>query len=595
MFVPDRLKTNAFRVLRLSADASLSEMHKAAGNMRRAVMLGVVNTTEADMPSLGGTSRTEPDIRAAVGRLENPTQRLCDRLFWFHLPPRSQEAKAPTRSGQPVGDHDEALRGLFAALEDGFDDAGVRLWIRALREWHQVVADDAYWTHTLELEQQGAFEPSALQSEVDALRDGAVNLAAEPLIVAGRDALAGEDTLTVRRILNSLEGLADTGPWVVNAQHDIASPAVERFRSLCRGVHEDYGTKVIREKDAAERNKSVCDAELNRFRAQIEPELNKIILLLAPGHQAVDESRETAALCLSRIASDYTWANDFITSEKLQGEALRLAHGTLGTITIEHSLEQIRAAARTQRVFGSPISSAPALFTLNGFGCTVYGSSDPDPETQSYVTTHYFVVFLVPIFPLGRYRVVSVGESGYSFLGKLPLRKADRWHLGIAVTAIVATMLTLVFAGVSSPRSERGSVPSASSRSISHQSGPREDYASSSPTSQLSALKFGIDSGRLQIAQLKLKLQPVLDEIHSLNAQMTILKTDLKLLARQQRAGIQIDVDDYNAKVKTHNLLLASQRSLVAANSIDLKAYDDLIDHDTVLVNKYNALLKAIQ
>ena len=94
MFVPDRLKTNAYRVLRLPADATVSEIHKAAGSMRRAVSLGVATTTEGDMPLLGEMSRTETDIRAAIGRLENPTQRLSDRLFWFHLAPESRDTKA---------------------------------------------------------------------------------------------------------------------------------------------------------------------------------------------------------------------------------------------------------------------------------------------------------------------------------------------------------------------------------------------------------------------------------------------------------------------------------------------------------------------
>ena len=78
--------------------------------------------------------------------------------------------------------------------------------------------------HVVELEQRGAFEPTAFPSEIDALRDEAVGLAAEPLVVAGRDALARDDTSTVRRILAALEELADTGPWAAIAQHDIASP-----------------------------------------------------------------------------------------------------------------------------------------------------------------------------------------------------------------------------------------------------------------------------------------------------------------------------------------------------------------------------------
>ena len=74
MFVPDRLKTNAFRVLGLPANATLSEIHKAAGTMRRAASLGLVHTTEADMATLGELSRTESDIQTA-----NPTGKRRNR------------------------------------------------------------------------------------------------------------------------------------------------------------------------------------------------------------------------------------------------------------------------------------------------------------------------------------------------------------------------------------------------------------------------------------------------------------------------------------------------------------------------------------
>jgi hypothetical protein len=581
MFVPDRLKTNAYRVLRLPADATVSEIHKAAGSMRRAVSLGVATTTEGDMPLLGEMSRTETDIRAAIGRLENPTQRLSDRLFWFHLTPESLDAKAPARPSEPDGvawSHDEALRGLFAGFGVGFDDVGVPVWGRALRAWHQVVSDDAYWAHVVDIEQRGVFEPAAFLSEIDALRDDAVGLAAEPLVVAGRDALARDDASTVRRILTSLEELADTGLWVAIAQHDIASPAVERFRALCHAVRDELGSKILREQNAAEQNKGVCDAELKRFRAEIEPELLRVIQLVPPDHQAAQESREEAALCLTGIATDYTWADDFITSEKLHEEALRLAQNTLGTIRIEHGLEQIRAAARTQRVFGAPITSAPSLFTWNGFGFSVLGRSDYDPETKSYSTTHYFVAFwAIPLFPIGRYRVIDRGAQGYSFLGKLPFRKADRWHLGIGLAAIAIMILIGVF---SSQNSNVSSAPSTSS------------YTTSPQNSELAALKTRIDSGRSQMAVLKTQLQPVLDEITSLNSQMETLKAELKSLDERQKAGNQIDTDDYNAKVKTHNALLAKQRAIIAANSTDLKTYDDLVDEDAVLVKQYNALLK---
>jgi len=557
--------------------------------MRRAASLGLMGTTEADMPLLGEIARTEADIRTAIGRLENPVQRLSDRLFWLHLPPESRDAKAPARPAnrnRSGWNHDEALHGLLGAFEAGLDDAGVTLWVRALRTWHQAVSDDDYWALALAIEERGAFEPAALPSDLDAVRDDAVRFAAEPLVVAARDAFARNDTSTVRRILGALEELADTGTWAASAQQDIASPAVERFRALCRAVRVEFGSKIVREQDAGERNKSVCDASLKHFRGEIEPALDKLRQLLPPDYEAAPQSREEAALCLSGIATDYTWADDFIASEKLHEEAVRLAHNTLGVFRIEDGLAQIREAARKQRVFGAPISSAPSLSTINGFGFTLYGSSDYDPETQSYATTHYFVALFVPIFPVGRYRVINTGGNQYRFLVKLPLRKADRWHLGISAVAVVAMILV----GMTSSNQRSSYSPSSSSPSPSY--GSSSSSVPSSKRSQLSDLKAQIDSGRSRIAMLETQLQPVIKELTSLNGRTETLAAELKSLAEQQKSGLDIDIDGYNAKVKTHNALLSRHRALLAANSSDLQTYEDLEKQDSVLVEQYNALLR---
>lgn len=583
MFVPDTLKSNAFRVLRVSADATLSEIHKAAGAMRRAVALGLASTIEVDVPVLGDVPRTEADIRAALSRLENPTQRLTARLFWFRAAPESRTAEASSvtsEADRALLRHDEALRGLVAALGAGSDNSSLSLWTQAIRAWHEVVSDDAYWVNSLEIEQQGDFEPKAFPSEIDALRDEAVQLAAEPLIVSGRDALARDDSSTVRRILSAITGLTDTGPWAAIAAHDIAAPAVESFRRKCRAVHEELGSLIVREEQAGERNKSTCGAEMKRFRTEIEPGLNHLIQILPPNHQSVQESREEAALCLSAIATDYTWADDFIAAEKLRDEALRLAQDTLGVIRIQDGLEQIRDAAHKQRIFGEleRFASPPMLGTLNGFGFTLYGSSDYDQQSSSYATTYYFTALFIPIFPIARYRVIDAGPRRYSFLGKLPLRTVHRWHLGIALTVIAAMIVLGAFSGSSS------TVSSAASTS---------SYQVGAQSSQLSDLKARIDSGRLQMTQLKTQLQPVLDDLTRLSSQVKVIKTELDLLDEQQKAGIiQINVDDYNAKVKAHNALLAKQQALVTANKSDLDAYDDLVEQDSTLVKQYNALLK---
>lgn len=152
MVVPDRFKTNAYRILGISANATLSEIHKAAATKRRAAALGLADTTGADVPLLGEVPRSEADIRNATARLENPVLRLSDRLFWFHLSSESPDADPPSTPAQPDESgraHDEALRGLFAAFVSSLDDAGVTLWVRVIRNWHRVVANDDYWALSL--------------------------------------------------------------------------------------------------------------------------------------------------------------------------------------------------------------------------------------------------------------------------------------------------------------------------------------------------------------------------------------------------------------------------------------------------------------
>ena len=87
-----------------------------------------------------------------------------------------------------------------------------------------------------------------------------------------------------------------------------------------------------------------------------------------------------------------------------------------------------------------PISKAPSLFTLNTFGFKLYGKSDYDRETDSYMTTHYFVALFLPLFPVARYRVISEDGTHYRFLGKGKFRQSEKIHLGI-FAAIVAYMI----------------------------------------------------------------------------------------------------------------------------------------------------------
>lgn len=92
-------------------------------------------------------------------------------------------------------------------------------------------------------------------------------------------------------------------------------------------------------------------------------------------------------------------------------------------------------------LFGKPCGSPPSLATINTIGFTLYGATDPDPTTGSHIATYYFVVLMIPIFPISRYRIIQNGNS-YRFLGKFPLRPFDKWHLGVALAIVCIFILT---------------------------------------------------------------------------------------------------------------------------------------------------------
>jgi hypothetical protein len=95
-------------------------------------------------------------------------------------------------------------------------------------------------------------------------------------------------------------------------------------------------------------------------------------------------------------------------------------------------------ARKKHRLHGAPekILSIPWLWTFNGVGFTVYGATDHDAVTGSYMTTYYFASLFIPLLPICRYRVIRSGDV-YEFLGRGPLRPSDKGHLAAAAAGIV--------------------------------------------------------------------------------------------------------------------------------------------------------------
>lgn len=629
MLVPDELRTNAYRTFGLSVNATSSEVHAAAGRAKRALALGAPQNFPTNYPALGPTPEAEDDIRSALGRLSNPSQRLHDRLFWFHKQ-SALNALHSAIASDPILQaftghaelHDVALDGLLTAFEANVDDKGLDIWVRALSEWHAVIADDSYWRLCWALEERGEFEPKALTSELEVLRVEALRLSADGLLSVGRNAAVQGYGTTLAGVLSVLERVDKTGGWAHAARVELSSLALERVRELCRKVREDGASRIARTNDAAASNKIACDASLSRYRNEVQPALASATQFLPRGKEKenADALREAAALCLLGIAIDYTWADDFIRSEELHEEALKLATGTLTAIKIESDLAKVRDSAHRQRVFAplKPISAAPSLRTINGFGFRLYGNTDYHKETNSYASTYYFVGLFVPLIPLARYRVRDTGPSQYSFLGKLPLRRGDRLHQAIFIGAIVWWgFLNSTGNSISSSQNQYSTanpldkyVSSAQPGSASAPAvaGPADDiYAQSNEAaapistdggngafarSELTRLKSQIDDNRSRITMLDLQIRPASDDLDRLEARIQALKNEIESLRADHDAQLSIDIDTFNSKVDDYNSLVMRQRSQLASYRSNVDQYNLLVERDRSLVARYNGLLR---
>jgi hypothetical protein len=229
-------------------------------------------------------------------------------------------------------------------------------------------------------------------------------------------------------------------------------------------------------------------------------------------------------------------------------------------------------AVRKNHLFHSwlkPISSAPGMGTVNGIGFTLYGCSDMEPTTGSYMTTYYFGFFFIPIFPICRYRVTRNGRS-YCFFGKAPLRLIDKWHIGIVLAHILFVLVPAIVVNEPTARPTGTATPSTTTP-------PKLDFVPDSTTSRggapqevfrirneqrriLNAEKEQIEQDRTRLNRLERQSEDLSREI----------ERDRLFLNRES----QFQVDSYNAKVDQYNELVQQAKTAIAAFNERVRNYN---------------------
>jgi hypothetical protein len=324
-------------------------------------------------------------------------------------------------------------------------------------------------------------------------------------------------------------------------------------------------------------SKESPSARLGKFNAEVSNALISAITGLSRGSDDYNQLWDSAAIVLRGISLD-AWNNHQDRQTAVAANELAVKHATSHELKQrlaedKRTLQQMRYEADL-----APIASAPSLSTINGIGFKLYGATDKDSATGSYLSTYYFVLLFIPIFPMCRYRVTSSGDS-YRFLGKAPLRSFDKWHLAISIGLIVLFIIFASSADSTSTSSSSSSYIAPSPAPSYNQPAPSipaytpptanagdansDGNVYSVPSDVSSALdreKAAIEVDRAAIKQLD-------DQLDSLGRE---IESDRIYLDKTSQDA----VDAFNAKVDRYNTLSQQDKDATAAFNQRVDTYN---------------------
>jgi hypothetical protein len=314
--------------------------------------------------------------------------------------------------------------------------------------------------------------------------------------------------------------------------------------------------------------------------------------------------------CTRRLLEDET-ALQFLVLQKEAVEAANVKQFDKAILKLQESrkyanpeeqktVDEWIEATKKRAVLGSakPINGAPTMHTFNGIGTTLYGKRGFDQATQTYISTLFFVLLFIPIFPIAAYRVRHVGGNQYQFFGKVPLTKWAFLPLMLFVGLFLYASISDSFdshvsssVGTSAPQYAPTS-PSSSTP----QEGPAYRTAQPSSTPPATQSKpFDSSQYSSEGSGAKRELSKWLDHerdrLRAEEAQLDEMKSDIErertLLKVQYNslgdAPTEDEVDSYktmegrfNVRVERFNNLLESHHSSVQQFNSEVQRYNSM-------------------
>ena len=435
----DFITNNSFRILGLPVTASKRDIFGRVEEIDTFTAIGQFPEYDSDIRILGDVARDKEATNYAQRALDTKTSKLADVVAWFWA--FSELDKLALRAINQ-GDVDKA-RTVWSASSQQLDTyhrknlatlESILIITDPLNEGEHLKSSIKYWGEFIKsgdlLNYISKCDKELIENgnnaEVVSSLNQYFNHLATPIF---NKLIANNDLDKIRRIHETLKGSLP--------------------QSVITDVREKYSTKIASIIDnlcSAYVNINVGDDYDKLFKETINfCEVIKTpfeLLKLTNDYFIIESYGDKIGSLMLDSAIDYgnktkQWTN----SLKLCEISRSFIVGTALKERCENNLNIVKKNVEGEKIWKNvePINAAPGLHTINGIGTTLYGRSNYDPHSNSYETTRYFVFFAIPIFPLGRYRVIDAGPDSYRFIGKVPFRTFDKWHLCIAILILAYT------------------------------------------------------------------------------------------------------------------------------------------------------------
>jgi hypothetical protein len=471
------LLNNSYRILGLDNSASIKEINKRSKDIINLLAIDEKPHYGLDF-DIQDNLRTESKLKEAAQNLSNPRKKIIDYFFWFDIQDSiDQKAGGLIEKMDTVGAREVWTQAIASntpkkdfykknlAILDLFilseKDAKYSLE-ESLKFWKELLSSDKFWSDFVKIYKLN--DDLDTSSEViDNFRNNASSTLSDIYADLGEK---NKNDLYLTEFIKSFGAKGE------NVDKNVLTPLYQEINKNLTILEQikPEPDKMIEPDIKTKIKKTIKNIELSFneiVKLGIYEDSQTIVL-----RDKVAMAIRSLALVVNDIAKDYKVALDIIESAPLfaateleksrANDNLLIIRGNVAGLELNDVLELVNKGdfeeailvvnnkleneklskeAKTQleefkrsyeervKTFGKPVKNAPTMFTLWGFGTSLYGD------------TLFLTAFWIPVLPIARYVVEKQWDGRFLFRGKLPLTPKQVIWFWVALLLIIGYVL----------------------------------------------------------------------------------------------------------------------------------------------------------